>query len=271
MTGAPAGFAGAGGGAPHQLPPRASDSRMGVPLVASALLHGAVVAIALLLRGEPAPPMPPTYRVNLVAAPPGPRQIGVVRPPDAAPAAEPATPAAPKAAPAKAAPTPPRPVTESPDMAPAPTKKAPAKAPPRATATAPTPEKAGGKPKPAAALPRAGGGPVGGTGTDVATVRTEGIEFPYPGYLENIVRQIALRFKPPRGSTLRADVVFILRRDGSIANLRFLKSSGSYAFDLEARGAVEAAAEAQAFGPLPRAFPDDALPVIFSFDPRLIR
>ncbi|HEY0994617.1 MAG TPA: TonB C-terminal domain-containing protein [Gemmatimonadaceae bacterium] len=235
---------------------------MGVPLVASALLHGAVVAAALLLRGEPAPPMPPTYRVNLVAAPPGPRAIGVVRPPDPAPAPEPA--AAPKPAPA-------RPVTESPDMAPAPTRKAPAKAPPRATATAPTTAKpAKEAPKPSA-LPRAGGGPVGGTGTDVATVRTEGIEFPYPGYLENIVRQIALRFKPPRGANLRADVVFILRRDGTISNLRFLKSSGSYAFDLEARGAVEAAAEAQAFGPLPRAFPDDALPVIFSFDPRLIR
>ncbi|MHB0947703.1 MAG: TonB C-terminal domain-containing protein [Gemmatimonadaceae bacterium] len=235
---------------------------MGGPLAVSALLHGAVVAIALMLRGEPAPSMPPTYRVNLVAAPPGPRAIGVVRPPEAAPEPEGGSPK--PAAPA-------RPVTESPDMAPAPTKQPPAKVPPRATATAPpTTKPAVAKPKPSA-LPRAGGGPIGGTGTDVATVRTEGIEFPYPGYLENIVRQIALRFKPPRGSTLRADVVFILRRDGTISNLRFLKSSGSYAFDLEARGAVEAAAEAQAFGPLPRSFPDDALPVIFSFDPRLIR
>ncbi len=260
---APAGLAGAGGGGgePRHLPPRTGDSRMGLPLVASALLHGALVALALALRGEPAPPMPPTYRVNLVAAPPGPRAIGVVRPPDAAP--EPAA-AAPKPPPA-------RPVTESPDMAPAPTKRAPAKTPPRATATAPTTAAPPAAKARASTLPRAGGGPVGGTGTDVATVRTEGIEFPYPGYLENIVRQIALRFKPPGGSNLRADVVFILRRDGSIANLRFLKSSGSYAFDLEARGAVEAAAEAQAFGPLPRGFPDDALPVIFSFDPRLIR
>jgi hypothetical protein len=36
-------------------------------------------------------------------------------------------------------------------------------------------------------------------------------------------------------------------------------------------GAVEAAARANAFGPLPQGFTDDVLPVIFSFDPRLIR
>jgi hypothetical protein len=36
-------------------------------------------------------------------------------------------------------------------------------------------------------------------------------------------------------------------------------------------GAVDAAAQARAFGPLPQGFSDDVLPVIFSFDPRLIR
>jgi len=102
-------------------------------------------------------------------------------------------------------------------------------------------------------------------------VRTEGIEFPYPGYLQNIVRQIALRFKPPRGTNRRAEVMFLIHRDGSVSNLNFRVASGSYAFDVEARGAVESAAEARAFGPLPRGFPDDVLPVIFSFDPRLIR
>jgi hypothetical protein len=34
-------------------------------------------------------------------------------------------------------------------------------------------------------------------------------------------------------------------------------------------GAVEAASHS--FGPLPQGFTDDVLPVIFSFDPRLIR
>ena len=38
--------------------------------------------------------------------------------------------------------------------------------------------------------PVAGGGETGGRGTDVANIRTEGIDFPFPGYLENIVREI---------------------------------------------------------------------------------
>ena len=118
--------------------------------------------------------------------------------------------------------------------------------------------------------PRAGGGPIGGKGTDVATVQTEGIDFPFPGYLNNIVRQIALRFNPAdANSGRRAEVRFVIRRDGSVIGIGFITRSGSYAFDLEAQGAVEAAA--REFGPLPDGFPDDALPVVFSFDPRIIR
>ncbi|MGK2960594.1 MAG: TonB C-terminal domain-containing protein, partial [Gemmatimonadaceae bacterium] len=118
--------------------------------------------------------------------------------------------------------------------------------------------------------PRAGGGPIGGPGTDVATVQTEGIDFPFPGYLINIVRQIALRFNPnDTGSGLRAEVRFVIRRDGSVIGIGFITRSGNYSFDLEAQGAVEAAASQ--FGALPEGFRDDALPVVFSFDPRLIR
>ena len=102
-----------------------------------------------------------------------------------------------------------------------------------------------------------------------ANIRTEGIDFPFPGYLENIVRQIALRFEPPRGTNLKAEVMFLIRRDGSITSVTFLQRSGSFTFDLEAQGAVEAAASK--FGPLPSGFRDDVLPVVFSFDPRLIR
>jgi len=117
----------------------------------------------------------------------------------------------------------------------------------------------------------AGGGPTGGRGADVVTVRTEGIEFPYGGYLDNIVRQIALNFHPPRNAALRAEVAFLIRRDGSASNFRFVRRSGNYAFDLEAQGAVEAASNARGFGPLPDGFRDDVLPVIFSFDPRVLR
>lgn len=233
---------------------------LAAPVTISAALH-ALVVTAVLFTGVGRPtPSPPVYRVNLVAAPPGDRAIGVVQP-QPPPSAETKTP------------PPPRPVTSAPDAAPVPTR--PRQPPPRRTPAqaTPTPEpaKPATRPDPQTPAPAAGGGPVGGSGADVATVRTEGIEFPYPGYLQNIVRQIALRFKPPRGSTRRAEVMFLIHRDGTISNLNFRTRSGQYAFDTEAQGAIESAAQAGAFGPLPRGFPDDVLPVIFSFDPRLIR
>jgi protein TonB len=101
-------------------------------------------------------------------------------------------------------------------------------------------------------------------------VHTEGIEFPFPGYLNNIVRQIALQFKPTdTNSGLRAEVMFLIYRDGSVKIVRFVTRSGSYSFDLEAQGAIEAAGPY--FGRLPDGFPDDVLPVVFSFDPRFLR
>jgi outer membrane biosynthesis protein TonB len=232
---------------------------LAAPVTVSAVLHALVVTAFVVLGPGPPPPSPPVYRVNLVAAPPGERAIGVVQPQP-----QPAQ---------QTAPTPPRPVTSAPDAAPAPTR--PRQPPPRRTPAqaTPTPEpaKPAVRPDPATPAPAAGGGPEGGRGADVATVRTEGIEFPYPGYLQNIVRQIALRFKPPRGTNRRAEVMFLIHRDGTISNLNFRTRSGQYAFDTEAQGAIESAAQAGAFGSLPRGFPDDVLPVIFSFDPRLIR
>jgi protein TonB len=102
-------------------------------------------------------------------------------------------------------------------------------------------------------------------------VRTEGVDFPFPGYLENIVRQIALRFRPPGNTAVRAEVMFLIRRDGTVTDFRFISRSGNFAFDLECQGAVDQAAEVKAFGPLPAGFSDDVLPVIFSFDPRVLR
>ena len=140
--------------------------------------------------------------------------------------------------------------------------------PPVAATPSPTPTKQA----PNTPAPRAGGGTEGGRGADVANVRIEGIEFPYSGYLDNIVRQIALRFEPPnRNAPLRAEVSFLIHRDGSVTAQRIVVRSGVYAFDLEAMGAVEAAGAAKAFGPLPAGYPDDVLPVVFMFDPSIIR
>ncbi len=231
-----------------------TGTRLTGPAGVSLALHATLVALVVIgFRKGPPEALPPIYKVNIVAAPAGPRAIGVVQPeaaetpPVKAPAVVPPTPATPKASPI---PTP---------------KITPAKSPAKATPVE----------KPAAAVPKmpapkAGGGPIGGKGSDVATVQTEGIEFPFPGYLNNIVRQIALRFNPAdANSGLRAEVRFVIRRDGSVIGIGFVTRSGNYAFDLEAQGAVEAAA--REFGPLPDGFRDDALPVVFSFDPRLIR
>jgi outer membrane biosynthesis protein TonB len=230
------------------------------PIAASAVLHLVVVALFLLARGAPSVALPPTYKVSLVAAPPGPRQIGVVQP---APVATPTPPAAPAPAPvSRAMPDPSR-------MKPLGTKALtkPVKAPKVAT---PSPAPAAARAK-AAPAPAAGGGPQGGRGADVANVQVAGTNFPYPEYLQNVVRQIAIRFKPPSGRELQAVVAFLIRRDGSVTGIRLTTRSGVYAFDTEAMGAVDAAAGARAFGPLPQGFADDVLPVIFSFDPRLIR
>jgi periplasmic protein TonB len=225
--------------------------RLGGPFGMSVALHLSALALVLFgLRKGPAEVLPPIYKVDIVAAPPGERAIGEVKPeptPVAAAAAAPIAPPTPKE---RAIPL--------------------AKAIPKKAAARSTPVPAPAKPAPKTAAPRAGGGPEGGAGTDVATVQTEGIDFPFPGYLNNIVRQIALNFKPSdTNSALRAEVKFLIYRNGSVKIVHFVTRSGSYAFDLEAQGAIESAAPN--FGRLPDGFPDDVLPVTFSFDPRIIR
>lgn len=234
---------------------RGTRGTLGVPATLSILLHGSAVAVLVLVARERPVALPPVYQVDLVAAPAGPRAIGQVteQAPPPVPEAEPAPP--PKRA-------------EAPPERAAPVKKSVPKTPaPRATPV-PNAREVQTRNTPA---PKAGGGPEGGAGTDVANVSVQGIPFPYPGYLENIVRQIALRFKPRTGQALVAEVLFLVRRDGSVTGFQFRRRSGSYEFDLEAQGAVEAAGRSFSFGPLPDGFRDDVLTVIFSFDPQLIR
>lgn len=230
------------------------NTRLTRPIGISLGLHLTLLAFTLVsFRKGESVALPPIYKVNIVAAPPGPRAIGEVRP-------EPVT--RPAVTPPAVTPPAPTPVRE----AAVPT----ARVTPQKTAARRTPVETPAEQVPPTPAPRAGGGPIGGKGSDVATVQTEGIDFPFPGYLNNIVRQIALRFSPgDANSGRRADVRFVIRRDGSVIGIGFITRSGSYAFDLEAQGAVEAASSQ--FGPLPEGFPDDALPVVFSFDPRIIR
>jgi len=242
---------------------RTGGSRNIAPFTLSAILHAAVATLLFNTLKERKPvALPPMYRVEIVAAPPGERAIGEV-----------------KSGQVKATPS----VTQSSAAqssareAPLPKAKPAQKTPARATPSVAKPAKAGAPdakavPKPKTEAPKAGGGPVGGKGTDVATVRSDGIEFPFPGYLNNIVRQIALNFKPRNADArLKAEVRFLIHRDGSVSDLTFIRRSGNFSFDLEAQGAVEAAASSRAFGPLPNGFTDDVLPVVFSFDPEFLK
>ena len=220
-----------------------------MPLGISAAMHLSLLVALFALKPGERPPLPPLYSVNLVAAPPGTRAIGVTTP-------------APTPSPAKPATPPPMAPSQKTDM-PSPVRS---KTPPRPAGTQ-TPDASTKQP---VDVPKAAGGPTGGTGTDVATVQTPGIDFPFPGYLNNIVRQIALNFKPRNpNAPLRAEVRFVIRRNGTVDEFRFLTRSGSYAFDLDVQGAVEAAQAG--FGPLPQGYNDDVLPIIFSFDPRVLR
>jgi len=236
----------------------AAAPRLTGGIVASVVLHGAIVAAFFLMPARPAPPAPPMIRVRMLAAPSGERAAGVVPPepaPTPPPVAKPEPPPTPKvsAAPKTAAPKP----------------TAKAAAPKRATQTEAPKAREVKAPDDA---PKAGGGETGGRGTDVATIDTPGIEFDYPFYTTNIVRQLVLYFGRFNG-TLKAEVQFIIRRDGSVdpQSMRLVTSSGNYAFDQRALGAVEAAANAKKFGPLPGGFREDILPVTFWFSPSVIR
>jgi protein TonB len=242
----------------------ARGSRHLAPFTLSAILHAAVATLLFNTLKERKPvALPPMYRVNIVAAPPGERAIGEVK----SSQAQATTPV-----------TQPSAAQSTLKEMPLPKAKAAPKTPVRATPSAPKPStKAGAAdakavPKPKTEAPKAGGGPVGGKGTDVATVRTDGIEFAFPGYLNNIVRQIALNFRPRNSNaSLKAEIRFLIHRDGSVSDITFIRRSGNFSFDLEAQGAVEAASSTGRFGPLPDGFADDVLPVVFSFDPEFLK
>ena len=108
------------------------------------------------------------------------------------------------------------------------------------------------------------------TGTDVDNVRVDGGKiFPYPEYLRNLMNEILRRWARPAGAAaLEAEVSFTIFRDGSVRDIKVVRGSRSYDFNLEAQGAVEQAAAARAFGPLPKGWPSDILQVAFLFTPR---
>lgn len=208
-------------------------------LIGTIGVHAAAMAV-FLVSATGARSEPPTYRVRLIAAP------------DLVAGARPAPPAVQREA------APPEP--------PAPTRKPP---PQNTVSPAAPPRVADTKKREAAPRttpqPRAPG-EAPSTGSDAATVSTEGVEFPYPEYLQNIVSQVLRRWQRPLDSTpLEAEVSFMVHRDGTVTDLQFVKRSGSFAFDLEAQGAVEEAGKYMSFGELPEGWIADVLFVRFYF------
>jgi outer membrane biosynthesis protein TonB len=167
----------------------------------------------------------------------------------------------------EALPTPPPPEKPAP-VKPTPPKPSKMPAPPKPK-PAPQPTEVKKEPAPKTAAPVS---PVPGetpsTGSDVATIKTPGLAFPYPEYLRNIVTQVYQRWD--RGSAKQrnfAEISFLVLRDGSVRDIHFVTRSGSFAFDLNAQGAIEAAGNTRAFGPLPDGWDADVLPVSFYFKP----
>jgi TonB family protein len=193
------------------------------------------------------PDQPQVYQVELVSVPrPAPvRTVPVPEPPRSAPREEP------EIRPLDTQPDPDRPPRPEP---------APAEAEPEDAAEEEVPEPVVEE-QPAAPPEQSP------EGVDVP-VRLEGAPFPYPEYLENIIVQITRHWRRPMGGRqLRAEVAFTILRDGSVIDIAWVRRSGSPAFDLEARGAIEAAARRGVFGPLPEDYPADQFRVSFFFDP----
>ena len=204
-------------------------------LAGSIAVHVGAVVLLLLSMAETRRAGPPMYAVELIAAP--------------------ASTASRPAASARSAPVPPPP--PAPAAVP---RRTPSKAP---TTTARAP--AARTTAPVTPLP----GETPGTGTDLANVDLKGKQFPYPEYLRNLVEQIYRRWSRPSGNaSLTTEVGFVILRDGTVRDIAMVNSSRSYSFDLEARGAIEAAARDKAFGPLPAGYEADYLQINFLFTPR---
>jgi len=217
-----------------------APANVSVGLTGTVVVHALAGMFLVVGAANARRPAPPSYRVHLVAAPAPTEDTrkapeAVDRPAEEKPAPAPKA----KSPKSTVAPAAPPPVADN-------TKR---EAAPRTTPkTQPLP---GERPS---------------TGNDPLTVSTEGIEFPFPEYTNNIISQIAMRWQRPRQTTpLEAEIGFLIHRDGSISDMQFIKRSGNFAFDLEAQGAVEEAGRRRAFGPLPDGWGSDVLFVRFYF------
>jgi outer membrane biosynthesis protein TonB len=107
-------------------------------------------------------------------------------------------------------------------------------------------------------------GPVGGEGLNV---QQEGVQFPYPDYSDHVIKTLIQYLRWDRPGNWTTKLTFQIKRDGSTCCVEIAKESGNLNFDLAAVAAVENAGKAKAFGPLPKGYESDRLPIIYTYVP----
>jgi outer membrane biosynthesis protein TonB len=212
-------------------------------VIGTVVVHAAAAAF-MFSQVKAAPPGPPVYAVDLVAAPAPTTKRRIAR------EAVPTPPPVEKPAPVKPKPTPPPKKPAPPEPKPPPQTE-PDREPPPPTSAPMAPAE----------------GETPSTGTDAATIKTPGLAFPFPDYLRNIVNQVYQRWDRSNAGSRSAEISFLILKDGSVRDIRFVTPSGNFAFDLDAQGAIEAAGNSLAFGPLPDGWEADVLPVSLYFKP----
>jgi len=211
-------------------------------LIGSIAVHG--IALALALWGARATREPLDFVTY---------QIEIFSPPARVEAAE-ATPA--KEELVVERPEPPPPVPEE-----RPTVQSPTPPEPKPTTEPEEEKKPATSPEPAPEERTAESG-------ENVNVRLEGLRRDYPAYYENIITQIGRCFQWRGGGSWETTVYFVVKRDGTVSDIDFVKRSGNAGFDFQAMGAVECAGANGRLGSLPEALPFDRLPIQFSFRPQ---
>jgi protein TonB len=226
-----------------------------VSLLAASTLHA--VALAVVVFGpaaRAARQSPPEYvAVQIVPA----QALGVPEPP---PRREPPRPAAPPPAPEPEKPAPPEPEPEKPPREAMPPVEHPARErrpvrPAAAPAAAPSAE----EPAPAARAGSPEGSATGLSTLGAAVAGLDNPDFTYGYYVEQMLALIRAQWvRPPLGGGIEAVLHFSIARDGRIADVRIVQSSGYSSFDLAALRALQSASP---LPPLPQSYRQPSLGV----------
>lgn len=254
----------------HLLDERAARDERGRRVVAAIVattLHGLLVAGAIWgpkLFADPAKPVE-FLPVTLLPPPaqgvrnPAPAR-STPKPAETAPQPEPPKPEPPKAeAPKPAADQPPPPTRPKPETSKAP----PAEPTPAASAASDGAD----DPRRTGTVPGRLGSPTGRPDSafteGAAVAGLDNPDFRYAYYVDRMAAMIRSQWtRPPVGSGIEVAIHFIVERNGAVREVEIVRTSGSAAFDLAGRRAVESAAP---LPPLPKGYAGDTLGVTLLF------